>query len=91
MKKWINIIWLIISIAVLMLVLYMILNTMVSYKYEIDERRILGKLIQGFDFITLDVASGYLKGTILTLKGFALYVLINMIFIVATLFVKNKD
>lgn len=37
-KKWIIIIWLIISVAALVLVIHMVLNTMVSYKYEISEK-----------------------------------------------------
>ena len=43
----------------------------------------------GFDSVTLDVASNYLKGTITTLKEFALYVLINIILITITLLAKN--
>ena len=39
MRKWIKIIWLIISVIAFILVILMIINTLVSYKYEISERR----------------------------------------------------
>ena len=42
MRKWIKIIWLIISVIAFILVILMIINTLVSYKYEISERVILG-------------------------------------------------
>jgi uncharacterized protein YggT (Ycf19 family) len=90
MKKRIKIIWLIISAATLILVIYMLLNTMVSYKYEISERRIIGKLIRGYDSVPIEVAAEYLNGEILVLKGIAMYIGINIVFIVIMLFVKNN-
>ena len=91
MKKWIKIIWLIISVATLILVIYMILNTMVSYKYEISEKRIIGKLIRGYDSVPIEVAAGYINGEILVLKCIAMYIGTNIIFIIITLFAKNNN
>lgn len=84
--KIIKLSWTVLSVTVLLWILLIMADTVMSHRYEVSERISLG-----LDYVTLDMASGYLKGTILTLKEFALYVLINMIFIVATLFVKNKD
>ena len=89
MKRWIKIIWLIISAISLILVILMIINTLVSYKYEISERIIIGNLIQEFDSVPIDVAAKYISGELLVLKGFALYVGINIIFIIVTFFAKN--
>lgn len=89
MRKWIKIIWLIISVIAFILVILMIINTLVSYKYEISERMILGNMMRGFDSVPIEVAAGYLKGTLLVLKGFVLYIGINILFITITLFVKN--
>uniref|UniRef100_UPI00402772CF hypothetical protein n=1 Tax=Candidatus Cryptobacteroides bacterium TaxID=3085639 RepID=UPI00402772CF len=89
MRKWIKIIWLIISVIAFILVILMIINTLVSYKYEISERMILGNMMRGFDSVPIEVAAGYLNGTLLVLKGFVLYIGINILFITITLFVKN--
>ena len=89
MRKWIKIIWLIISVIAFILVILMIINTLVSYKYEISERMILGNMMRGFDSVPIEVAAGCLNGTLLVLKGFVLYVGINILFITITLFVNN--
>ncbi|CDD19804.1 unknown [Alistipes sp. CAG:435] len=89
-KKWIIIIWLIISVAALVLVIHMVLNTMVSYKYEISEKRIIGKLIRGYDSVPIEVAAGYINGEILVLKGAAMYLGINIVFILIMLLVKSN-
>ena len=36
----------------------MIINTLVSYKYEISERMILGNMMRGFDSVPIEVAAG---------------------------------
>lgn len=89
MRKWIKIIWLVISVIAFILVILMIINTLVSYKYEISERMILGNMMRGFDSVPIEVTAGYLNGTLLVLKGFVLYIGINILFITITLFVKN--
>lgn len=89
MRKWIKIIWLIISAIAFILAILMIINTLVSYKYEISERMILGNMIRGFDSVPIEVAAGYMNGELLVLKGFVLYLGINILFITITLFVKN--
>lgn len=91
MKKWIKHIWLIISAIVFIFVLLMTINTMVSYKYEISERMILGKIIQGFDSVPIEIAERYLNGEILVLMGFALYVGINIIVIVSMMIIKKRN
>lgn len=69
----------------------MTINTMVSYKYEISERMILGKIIQGFDSVPIEIAERYLNGELLVLMGFALYVGINIIFIVGIMIIKKRN
>ena len=89
MRKWIKIIWLIISVIAFILVILMIINTLVSYKYEISERVILGNMIRGFDSVPIEVAAGYMNGELLVLKGFVLYLGINILIISVTLFAKK--
>ena len=89
MRKWIKIIWLIISAIAFILVILMIINTLVSYKYEISERMILGNMIRGFDSVPIEVAAGYMNGELLVLKGFVLYLGINILIISVTLFAKK--
>lgn len=89
MRKWIKIIWLIISVIAFILVILMIINTLVSYKYEISERMILGNMIRGFDSVPIEVAAGYMNGELLVLKGFVLYLGINILIISVTLFAKK--
>ena len=67
----------------------MIINTLVSYKYEISERMILGNMIRGFDSVPIEVAAGYMNGELLVLKGFVLYLGINILIISVTLFAKK--
>ncbi len=89
MRKWIKIIWLIISAIAFILAILMIINTLVSYKYEISERMILGNMIRGFDSVPIEVAAGYMNGELLVLKGFVLYLGINILIISVTLFAKK--
>ena len=67
----------------------MIINTLVSYKYEISERMILGNMMRGFDSVPIEVAAGYMNGELLVLKGFVLYLGINILIISVTLFAKK--
>lgn len=90
MKKWIKYLWLIISAILLILVILVTTNTMVSYKYEISERMILGKMIQEFDSVPIEIAERYIHGEILALKGFALYVGINIVFIASMIILKKR-
>lgn len=83
-NRLINITWTVLSVTVLLQLLSVIAITALSYKNEMSELT-----RPGFDSVTLDVASNYLKGTITTLKEFALYVLINIILITITLLAKN--
>lgn len=89
MRKWIKIIWLIISAIAFILAILMIINTLISYKYEISERMILGNMIRGFDSVPIEVAAGYMNGELLVLKGFVLYLGINILIISVTLFAKK--
>ena len=89
MRKWIKIIWLIISAIAFILAILMIINTLVSYKYEISERMILGNMMRGFDSVPIEVAAGYMNGELLVLKGFVLYLGINILIISVTLFAKK--
>jgi hypothetical protein len=81
--KWIRIIFFIGSIVVLFLIVYAIVNTMVSYKYEIEEP---SKLNQ----IDIELAKGYLNSRITWLWYFFSYVGINVLFLLVSIFYKKK-
>ena len=46
-------------------------------------------MIRGFDSVLIEVAAGYINGELIVLKGFVLYIGINILFITITLFAKN--
>ena len=78
--------WAGLSLIVLLQILLMATTTTLGHEDEASNLICLG-----FDSVPLNIASGYLKGTILTLKEFALYVLINIIFIVIKLLNSNGN
>ena len=81
MRKF-NIIFLISSIVLVFVLLYSLLNTVVSIKYEIDEVRCLSNSVH------IDAAESYLRGQITLLKYFIYYVLITIVFVMIYLFKK---
>lgn len=83
-NRLMDITWAGLSLIVLLQILLMATTTTLGHDDEVSNLICLG-----FDSVPLNIASGYLKGTILTLKEFALYVLINIIFIVIKLLNSN--
>jgi uncharacterized SAM-binding protein YcdF (DUF218 family) len=82
MKK-IRIIWCILSIAILLLITYNIINSMISYKYEIEKPFNVNK-------INTELAAGYLNSNIISLWYFFSYVGINIIFLLVSILYKRK-
>lgn len=81
--KWVRIIFFIGSIVVLFLIVYAIVNSMVSYKYEIEEPPKLNQ-------IDIELAKGYLNSIITWLWCFFSYVGINVLFLLVSIFYKKK-
>lgn len=81
--KWIRIVFLIASIAILFIIAYAIINSMVSYKYEIVESSNLYK-------INIEFATTYLKSHITWLWYFLGYVVISTIFLLISVFSKKN-
>lgn len=82
MKK-INIIWLILSSAILLLTAYAIMDSLVSYKCEIEEPPKVDK-------IDIELAAVYLNSIITCLWYFLSYVGINVVFLFISIFSKKK-
>ena len=81
--KWIRITFLIISAVVLLIIAYAIINSMVSYKYEMEEPP---KLYE----INIEFAAGYLKSQITWLWFFFGYVAISIIILLRSMFDRKK-
>lgn len=81
--KWIRIVFLIASIAFLFIIAYAIINSMVSYKYEIEESSNLYK-------INIEFVTAYLKSHITWLWYFLGYVVISTIFLLISVFSKKN-
>ena len=82
--KWIRITFLIISVVVLFVIAYAIINSMVSYKYEMEEPP---KLYE----INIEFAVGYLKSQITWLWCFLGYVAISIIIILRSMFDRKNN
>jgi uncharacterized SAM-binding protein YcdF (DUF218 family) len=80
--RWFRIIYFIVSIVILLIIAYAIINSMVSFKYEIEEPPKLDNIDIGF-------AVGYLKSQITWLYCFGCYVAINVIFLSSSIFLKK--
>lgn len=72
MKKIIFIVAILISLVILFFIITDLVNSQVSYKYEIDEP-------SKVDYIDKEFASGYLIGKIRWLKVFLYYVGISIL------------
>ena len=81
--KWIRITFLIISAVVLLIIAYAIINSMVSYKYEMEEPP---KLYE----INIEFAAGYLKSQITWLWCFFGYVAISIIILLRSMVDRKK-
>ena len=75
-------IYLIVSILLLSLLIFNIINTTISIKYEIDEVRWFT------DEINIDRAREYLYGQIEILHYFLYYVLVNVLFLIVSIYKK---
>lgn len=82
--KWIRITFLIISVVVLFVIAYAIINSMVSYKYEMEEPP---KLYE----INIEFAVGYLKSQITWLWCFLGYVAISIIILLRSMFDRKNN
>ena len=82
--KAVKIIYCIASVMLLFLLAYGIINTYVSLKYEIDQIRWFANEVD------IDVAESYLRGQIEILYCFLCYVLINVVFLLVSICVKDK-
>jgi uncharacterized protein YggT (Ycf19 family) len=80
--KWIRIIFLIVSIVLSLIIIYAIINSWVSYKYEIEE--------SFNDKVDIQWASGYLLSLIECLKYFLYYVIVTIIYLLISMFSKKK-
>ena len=76
-------IYLIVSILLLSLLIFNIINTTISIKYEIDEVRWFT------DEINIDRAREYLYGQIEILHYFLYYVLVNVLFLIVSIYKKQ--
>lgn len=75
-------IYIIFSILLLSLLIFNIINTTISIKYEIDEVRWFT------DEINIDKAKEYLCGQIEILHYFLYYVLLNIVFLIISIYKK---
>lgn len=82
MKK-IRILFFTVSVILFFIISYAIINSMVSYKYEIEEPPKSKK-------IDIELAAGYLESQITCLCYFEGYVGINLVFLLSIIFVKKK-
>ena len=74
-KIIIKALWITASIIMLIVLAYALINTMVSYKYEIDESQIWCTSID------ISIVAGYMKNTIMILTAFICYLLVNIIYL----------
>lgn len=81
--KWIRIIFVIVSVILSLLILYAIVNSMVSHKYEIEGR--MG------DMVDIQWVEEWMFSTIKSLKYFLGYVVVNVIFLLFSIFSKKSD
>ena len=83
MKKIINLIAILISLILLFFIIADIVNSQISYKYEIEESF-------GAECIDIKFASGYLKSKIRWLGYFSYYVIISIILFASSIFSNKK-
>jgi hypothetical protein len=81
--KWVRIVFITVSIILSLVIIYAIVNSGVSYKYEIKEN-ISGK-------IDILWASGYLLSLIEWLKYFLYYIIITVVYLLISIVVKEKQ
>jgi hypothetical protein len=79
--KIFKILFLFISIALALLIGYSIINSLVSYKYEIEGQ---------YDKVSIKIAGDYLMSQVWCLRYFLYYVLVNIVFLLISLFYKRK-
>lgn len=79
--KWIRVIFIVVSIIISSLIVYAIINTEISYKYEIEGR--IG------DRVDIQWVAEHLFNTIQWLKYFWGYVVANIIYLLASMFYKR--
>ena len=82
MRKVVFVIAMFASLALLLFIIADIVNSLVSYQYEIEGP-------PKVDYIDMELASGYLMGKIIWLKIFSCYVVVSIILF--GYFISNKE
>jgi uncharacterized protein YggT (Ycf19 family) len=80
--KWIRIIFLIISIILSLIIIYAIINSWVSHKYEIEGR--------AGDLVDIQWVEEWMLSTIMCLKYFLYYIIVTIIYLLISIFSKKK-
>lgn len=80
--KWIRIVFVIVSVILLAIILYAIINCEISYKYEIE-----GQHTEKMDLMWTGV---WLKETISVLKFFLYYVIANIIYLLTSIIIHYR-
>ena len=80
--KWIRIIFLIVSIVLLFMIIYVIINSGVSHKYEIEGRT--------GDMVDIQWVEEWMLSFIKWLKYFLSYVIATIIYLLISMFSKKK-
>ena len=81
--KWVRIIFIIVSIILSLVIIYAIINSSVSYQYEIKEN-FSGK-------IDIQWASGYLLSLIEWLKYFLGYIVLTILYLIVSMLKKENN
>ena len=81
--KWIRIVLVVVSIILLFVIVYAIINSEISYKYEIGNRY--------GDKVDISWVEEWLKETIKVWKLFLCYVIINIFYLLASFIHCNKS
>lgn len=79
-----KIVFLVTSVLLAFLLMWSIINTRVSLKYEIDEVRCFGETVH------IDLARGYILQIISTLRVFLFYVLTTVVYLSIS-FIKDRS
>jgi hypothetical protein len=80
--KLVKIIFIVISVVISIIIIYAIINSEISYKYEIADRP--------EDKVEIQWVTEHLFNTIEWLKYFLAYVIVNIIYLLISIFSKRK-
>jgi len=80
--KWIRIIFIILSVILSLVIIYAIINSWVSHKYEIEGR--VG------DMVNIQWVEEWMFNTIEWLRYFLIYVIITIVYLSLSMFSRKK-